>query len=77
MTIQAEIREGLIDEMLSGIEFVSEAHRIDARRNAGNRADKYLRFLRDKDVVIKGNTLGTSHPHLANYFTVEPLIEEK
>ena len=27
-------------------------------------------------VVIRGNSLGVSHPHLVNYYSVEPLIGE-
>lgn len=33
-------------------------------------------YLDKIGVVIKGYNL-PSHPHLANYYTVEPLIEEK
>ena len=32
-------------------------------------------LLDGEGVVIKGNTLGSSHPHLADYFTVESLID--
>ena len=36
-----------------------------------------LRLLDEEGVVIKGNSLGGSHPHLASYFTVENLVDEK
>ena len=38
---------------------------------------RMLKELDEQSVVIKGDTLGASHPHLANYFTVEPLIETR
>jgi len=64
MTKQKIIREGLIDE-LSGIPAVTDAL-----------ADDILRYLHSKGCVLKGQSLGASHPHLANYFTTEPLIDE-
>jgi len=36
-----------------------------------------IKYLRSQGVVIKGQCLGVSHPHLAAYYTVEPLIEEE
>ena len=33
-------------------------------------------YLHSQGVVIRGQSLGFSHPHLVNYFTVEPLIED-
>jgi len=35
-----------------------------------------FKYEHSQDVVIKGECLGVSHPHLASYFTVEPLIAE-
>ena len=32
-------------------------------------------YLHSQDVGIKGQGLGTSHPHLAAYYTFEPLID--
>ncbi len=33
--------------------------------------------LTEIGVVLKGESLGASHPHLADYYTVESLVEEK
>jgi len=33
-------------------------------------------YLHSKGLGFRGNSLGVSHPHLRNYFTFEPLIEE-
>ena len=33
-------------------------------------------YLHSQGVVIKGQSLGGSHPHLADYYTMEPLIGE-
>ena len=38
---------------------------------------KILKKQDSEDVVIRGSSLGFSHPHLANYYTVKPLIEEE
>jgi len=40
------------------------------------RTNKTIKFLHSQGVVIGGQSLGGSHPHLANYHTVEPLIKE-
>ena len=37
-------------------------------------ADKLIPYLHSQGVVIRGSSIGASHPHLVNYFTVEPLI---
>jgi len=70
MDIQEEIREGIITnitkacpEMLGG--------------NIIKLTDKILQDEHSQGVVIQGQSLGGSHPHLANYYTVEPLIEGK
>jgi len=42
----------------------------------GAHLDKVKHELSQVGVVIKGQSIGGSHPHLANYYTVEPLIEE-
>jgi len=36
-----------------------------------------LKRLGELGVVIKGESLAFSHPHLEAYFTVEPLIKEE
>ena len=40
-------------------------------------ADILIEYQHSRDVVIKGDSLGGSHPHLANYYTVEPLIKDE
>ena len=40
-------------------------------------ANLFIADLHSQGVGIRGLSLGVSHPHLVNYFTVEPLIEEK
>jgi len=35
-----------------------------------------LFFLERRGVVLKGKSLGSSHPHLAAYYTIESLVEE-
>ena len=39
--------------------------------------DRILSYLHSQGVVIKVGTLGVTHPHLSNYYSVEPLIEDK
>ena len=36
-----------------------------------------MNYLHTQGVVIKGYSLGASHPHFADYFTVEPLIKDE
>lgn len=36
--------------------------------------DSLLKCLDEIGLVIRGQSLGASHPHLADYYTVEPLI---
>lgn len=36
----------------------------------------YVRYLYSQGVVIRGESLGASHPHLSAYYTIESLIEE-
>lgn len=33
-------------------------------------------YLHEQGAVIKGVSLGVSHPHLANYYSFEPLIKD-
>ncbi len=69
MTNRAEIQAGMTDYI----------------RLVGNKPEVYtpemcsedlMEYLHSQDVVIKGNSLGGSHPHLANYYSVEPLVDE-
>jgi hypothetical protein len=41
-----------------------------------NDAEGCLAMLSELGVVIKGDCLGASHPHLAAYYTVESLIDD-
>jgi len=83
MTKQEEIREGIAGCMESecdGCEMQEECEwdgtllptyycPMDYKR-----ADFALSYLDSRGVVLKGSILGASHPHLVNYYTVEPLI---
>ena len=53
MSKQEEIREGLIDQRLSHVNFVSDTHRAEARINAGKAVDRDLEYLHSKGVVIR------------------------
>ena len=46
-----------------------------AKRQYEEQADELLEYLDSNDVVIKGTSIGGSYPRLANYYTIEPLIE--
>lgn len=50
------------------------SHEIFCRSNTSY--DCLMKRLTSLGVVIKGQSLGASHPHLASYFTVESLIKE-
>ena len=65
-TKQEEIREGLMSVVGFGGQYGVDVF-----------TDEILNYLDSKDCVIRGNSLGGSHPHLANYFEVEPLVEVK
>jgi len=39
--------------------------------------EQILAYLHSQGVVIRGETLGASHPHLSAYYTIEPLIKEE
>jgi len=41
------------------------------------KADEWLGFLHSQGVGIKGHCLGAIIPHLAAYYTFEPLVEEE
>ena len=68
MTNQEEIRAGL-DEIL--IVHNSETGSTDNDRTI----DRIFSYLHSQGVVSKGESLGGSHPHLANYFAVEDLFD--
>ena len=77
MTKQKEIKEGIAKRMAEAHGFDWEKlkeksiHREFYRQLAG----EITVFEDSQDVVIRGNGLGGTHPHLANYYTVLPLIE--
>ena len=62
---QEEIREGI------------RKHLETYRHEFGDEvlAGILMDYLHSQGVVIKGYNLEVTHPHLANYFTVSPLIE--
>jgi len=69
-----EIREGLLSKIKSIRNWSqSGVDPLSAEDDTGD----ILKYLHDNDVVIKGESLGVSHPHLANYFTFKPLIKEE
>ncbi|KKM94098.1 hypothetical protein LCGC14_1201740 [marine sediment metagenome] len=45
------------------------------KQQAISEAELYLKTLHSQGVVIRGQSLGGSHPHLAAYYTVESLIK--
>ena len=63
------------EEIMGGIEVILRRSVIESFQN-GLASKQILDYLHSQGVVIKGETLGGSHPHLANYFTVEPLVKE-
>ena len=69
MTIQSEIREGVAKKC----EAIWYSHDTDGIW--GLMAGRTLSYLHSQGVVIKGQCLGVSHPHLFAYYTVEPLIK--
>jgi len=70
-----EIREGIEEELLKA--YGTSAHQGKVSSQEMFAAGQILKHLHSQDVVIRGNSLGGTHPHLANYFTVLPLIEEE
>ena len=73
MSKQKEIREGIY-RLLIEQDCENEFQRFDWERKM---PAKILDYLHSQGVVIKGCSLGGSHPHLADYYTIESLIEEK
>ena len=63
MTKQEKLRE--VDKVL-----------ILATGKTGAQLDKVKRDLSDLGVVIRGESLGRTHPHLASYYIVESLIDK-
>ncbi len=84
MTKQEEIREGLarrmFDSEMSRDQVFGVATRekawLEERENYLSRAFNDLHYLHSQGVVIKSYSLGISHPHLAAYYAVEPLVKE-
>ncbi len=73
MTKQEEIREGFAAHLLS--------YMIPHYKNNPELVkliiDELFAFFHSQDVVIRGESLGASHPHLADYLTVENLVEKE
>jgi len=74
MTKQEEIREGIAKTvnnfMRPSIVKNSKVY------NVSRLTSEILSYLHSQGVVVKGDSLGVSHPHLSAYYTVEPLIKE-
>ena len=69
MTKQEEIRDGIVNWFLE--------RNPNQTRSWAEWETKMLFIKQDSQgVVIRSNSLGASHPHLVNYFTIEPLIKE-
>jgi len=72
MDKREEIRYGLIQWFA----------KYDARLERGNpmtvteTLNSLLSLLHSQGVAIRGISAGVTHPHLANYYTFESLIEE-
>jgi len=39
-------------------------------------AGRLINYLHSQGVGLRGKSLGATHPHLANYYTIEPLVKE-
>lgn len=66
-----EIREGIRGYIDQAQGYVEGCCPID------DITDSLIAYLHSQGVVIKGESLGVTHPHLANYFTMENLIDEE
>jgi len=82
MTEQEEIREKLNELIGDALIAVgcgegscphAEMRGLEAQEKC---LDGILTYLHSQNVVIRGNSLGFSHPHLAAYFTVYPLVKD-
>ena len=62
------------EEIQSGVEGVIYSQIIMDNATKRELSTRILGYLYEQGVVIKGETIGGSHPHLSNYWTVEPLI---
>ncbi len=71
MTTKEEIREGLYTLIIHHPEFKTWEEMFDWERELPKLITNYLH---SQGVVIRGESLGFSHPHLSAYFTTEPLI---
>uniref|UniRef100_A0A6M3K515 Uncharacterized protein n=1 Tax=viral metagenome TaxID=1070528 RepID=A0A6M3K515_9ZZZZ len=82
MSKQEEIQEGMwefileVRHYLCNTEFALEPFTtpvdIDVLKGMGV---TQLKKMDSQGVVIIGNSLGASHPHLGSYYTIEPLIK--
>jgi len=68
MTRQDEIREGAILALMD--------HKGFDRAPTETIIGFVFSYLHEQGAVIKGQSIGASHPHLAAYWTWEPLIDE-
>ncbi len=71
-TKQEEIREGLIKFFTPPNTTFKDEPILE--ENIKEVVKQLLEHLASKGIVIKGSSLGASHPHLSDYFTVESLI---
>ena len=74
MTEQEEIREGFEDIWCEDCGYHASPEICSPCKV---KIEKLFSYLHSQGVVIKGQSLGGSHPHLASYFTVESLIKEE
>ena len=75
---RAKIREGMSYKIIKLINVLDESPDEKTSRVIWDNffLDSFT-YLASEGVVIQGMSLGTSHPHLANYYTVVPLIEKE
>lgn len=76
MTKQEKIREG-VERILDELLFSPGESEDGYTFNLTGCITNLLKYLQSQGVVIQGQSLGGSHPHLANYYTVESLIKEE
>ena len=76
MSKQTDIREDAI--IITKDQLWREGIRDEQRLAIGAAliVDGIFSRQHSQGVVIKGHSLGGSHPHLASYYSVEPLIDD-
>ena len=75
MTKQEEINEGIrsvLVRLLENAEYISSPVELSLHIEWGVKEIKSK--LHSQGVVLRGESLGGSHPHLADYYAVETLI---